>query len=616
MILDKIKTPEDLKKLGDKELEKLAEEIREFLVENVSKTGGHLASNLGVVELTIAIHKCFNLPEDKIVWDVGHQSYVHKILTGRREGFKQLRKFGGMSGFPKRTESSCDCFNTGHSSTSISAALGIARGRDLQGDKYNVLAVFGDGALTGGMMYEALNDAGHSKTKFIAVLNDNAMSISKNVGAISRHLRILRSKPAYFRSKRRVENALNHIPIIGKSSIKVIRKIKRSLKRIVLSNMFDNLGFEYLGPIDGHNIKALTAVFEQAKTIDKPVFIHVHTKKGKGYAPAEKNPQMFHGVSEFDAKTGNTLSESKKDYSAVFGEKLVKMARENKSIAAITPAMPAGSGLLDYAAEFPDRFFDVGIAEPHALTLAAGLAVSGTVPVAAVYSSFLQRAYDQILHDICLQGLHVVIPVDRAGIVGADGETHQGMYDMAFLAHMPNMSILAPSNFRQLEQMLDYAVNVHNAPIAIRYPRGNKQSDDDGRDFQFGKANVLHEGSDITITAVGRMVAAAQEVCAALTEKGISPELIELATVKPIDEDTLIKSVFKTGKMITIEDGVKIGGVGERIAAVLKEKDISCKFRSFAFADTPITHGTVDELDKLYGLDKDTVEDFVIDFVK
>lgn len=617
MILDGIKNSADVKNLDVKQMTALAGEVRNFLIGEVSKTGGHLASNLGVVELTIAIHKCFDFPKDKIVWDVGHQAYVHKMLTGRMDGFKTLRQFGGMSGFPKRSESEYDSFNTGHSSTSISAALGIARGRDITGDDYNVIAVFGDGALTGGMMYEALNDAGRSKTKLIAILNDNAMSISKNVGAISKYLKELRSKPLYFKSKQRVEGFLRKVPLIGRPLIKVIRKIKWGIKKLVLSStMFDDLGFEYLGPVDGHDIKALTIILERAKTFDKPVFVHVQTKKGKGYRLAEQNPQKFHGVSKFDVKSGKALAKKKSDdYSAAFGKKLISMAKENDRIVAITPAMPIGSGLAEYAKEFPHRFFDVGIAEPHALTFAAGLATTGVIPVVPIYSSFLQRAYDQVLHDICLQNLHVVIPVDRAGIVGADGETHQGMYDMAFLSHMPNMTILSPSNFDELEQMMEYAVNEHDGPIAIRYPRGNTQADIAPSRFEIGKARIINAGTDITVISAGRMVKTAQAVCNILKAKGISAEVIDLRSIKPIDKDTIINSAEKTGRAISIEDGTVIGGFGERIAAMLENENIKCRFHNFAFADKPITHGTVAQLDKLYGTDAESIAEFAMQFV-
>lgn len=599
-LLDKINSPADLKKLTTDELTILCREIREFLIGSVSETGGHLASNLGVVELTVALHTVFNVPEDKIIFDVGHQSYVHKILTGRKELFGTLRKFGGISGFPKSSESESDAFNTGHSSTSISAALGIARGRDLDGDSYNVISVFGDGALTGGMMYEAMNDAGHSKTPLILILNDNAMSISKNVGAVPKHLRKLRSLPLYFRSKQVVESFLTVIPLIGKPLVMLIKHIKRFFRRLVIpTTLFDDLGFRYMGPVDGHNIKSLLTCLEYACDEKRPVLIHIQTKKGKGYIPAENNPQKFHGISSFDKATGQTKS-SGETYSSRFGSAMLRLAEENKKVVAITGAMPDGTGLNEFQKRFKNRFFDVGIAEQHGVTLSAGLAKAGYIPVIPLYSSFLQRAYDQTLHDVCLQNLHVVFPIDRAGIVGADGETHQGIYDISYLSHMPNMTILSPATLSQLENMLDFAINEFNAPIAIRYPRGSAQADNIDNSFTFGKAQLISEGSDITIIASGRMVKRAQEVAHI---SGKSLEIIALPTIKPLDEAAVISSAMKTRNVITIEDNVKTGGMGSMIATLLEEKQVECKFKIFAFPDTPITHGSVDELDKLYGLD-------------
>lgn len=599
-LLDKIKSPDDLKKLDTGELTQLCHEIREFLIDSVSETGGHLASNLGIVELTVALHTVFDVPKDKIVFDVGHQSYVHKILTGRKDNFGTLRRFHGMSGFPKRSESDCDVFNTGHSSTSISAALGLARGRDLDGDDYNVIAVFGDGALTGGMMYEAMNDAGHSNTPLILILNDNAMSISKNVGAVSRHLRKLRMSPVYFRSKHAVESFLKKIPLLGKPVVTLIKQIKRFFRRLVIpTTIFDDMGFTYMGPVDGHDIKSIMQCFEYVKGEKKPVFIHVQTKKGKGYAPAESNPQKFHGISAFDKRTGET-KKSSETYSARFGSVMVRLAEKNDKLIAITGAMPNGTGLDEFQKRFKNRFFDVGIAEQHGVTLSAGLAASGYIPVIPLYSSFLQRAYDQTLHDVCLQNLHVVFPIDRAGIVGADGETHQGIYDISYLSHMPNMTILSPATLDQLETMLDFAVNRFNAPIAIRYPRGSTEAKDVPADFTLGKAQLLQSGKDVTIIATGRMVKRAQEV-AALAGKSV--EILALPTIKPLDEAAVIASAMKTKHVITIEDNVKTGGMGSMIATLLKEKQVECKFRIFAFPDEPVTHGSIDELDKLYGLD-------------
>lgn len=599
-LLDKIESPDDLKKLNTDELSALCCEIREFLIDSVSETGGHLASNLGIVELTVALHAVFNVPKDKIIFDVGHQSYVHKILTGRKDKFKTLRKFGGMSGFPKRSESECDAFNTGHSSTSISAALGIARARDLDGDDYNVISVFGDGALTGGMMYEAMNDAGHCKTPLILVLNDNAMSISKNVGAIPKHLRKLRMSPTYFRSKHIVEEFLKHIPLVGKHIVNIIKHIKRNFRRLVIpTTIFDDMGFRYMGPVDGHDIKALINCFEYVRDEKRPVLIHVQTKKGKGYSPAENNPQKFHGISSFNKETGETEKKGE-TYSERFGKTLTNLAENNKKIIAITGAMPNGTGLDDFQKQFRSRFFDVGIAEQHGVTMAAGLASAGYVPVIPLYSSFLQRAYDQTLHDVCLQNLHVVFPIDRAGIVGADGETHQGVYDISYLSHMPNMTILSPATLDQLTAMLDFAVNHFSSPIAIRYPRGSMEANNINSSFTFGKAQIIQNGSDVTIITSGRMVKRAQEA-AALTDKSV--EIIALPTIKPLDEEAVISSAIKTGSVITIEDNVKIGGIGSIIGTLLKKKQIDCKFRIFAFPDKPITHGSIAELDKLYGLD-------------
>lgn len=611
-LLDKIKSPDDLKKLNTAELPELCREIREFLIDSVSKTGGHLASNLGVVELTVALHTVFSVPEDKIVFDVGHQSYVHKILTGRRSSFDTLRQFEGLSGFPKRSESDADAFNTGHSSTSISAALGIARGRDLAGDNYNVIAVFGDGALTGGMMYEAMNDAGRSKTPLILILNDNAMSISKNVGAVASHLRSLRTSPFYFKSKHIVEEILNRIPLIGSATANLIRKVKRGVRRMVIpTTMFDDLGFTYIGPVDGHDLSSLISVLEYSKIEKKPVFIHVQTKKGKGYAPAENNPLKFHGISAFDAATGET-KKSGETYSDRFGTTLIELAKKNDKIVAITGAMPNGTGISEFPKRFKNRFFDVGIAEQHGVTLAAGLASVGYIPVIPLYSSFLQRAYDQTLHDVCLQNLHVVFPIDRAGIVGADGETHQGIYDISYLSHMPNMAILSPSTFLELDKMLSYAINEHKGPIAIRYPRGGTQAQIIGTDFKFGQAVTIASGRDVSIIASGRMVKRAQEVADALKPHRISCEIVVLPTIKPLDEAAVLATAMKTKYVITIEDNVKIGGMGSMIATLLSEKNVNTKIKIHAFPDTPITHGSIDELDKLYGLDAASIAEGIL----
>lgn len=605
-------TADELKKMNIDELNELCENIRRFLIETVSKTGGHLASNLGVVELTVAIHKVFNLPTDKLIFDVGHQSYVHKILSGRADKMDTLRQFGGISGFPKRSESEYDVFDTGHSATSISAALGMARARDLSGEKYNVIALFGDGALTGGEMYEAINDAGHTKTPLTLILNDNAMSISKNVGAVSKHLRKIRINRLYFNSKRRVAKFLNKIPLIGKPIRVSIEAVKSVLRRYVATTtLFEDLGFKYIGPIDGHDIKSLIDCLEYAKTEHKPVLLHVCTQKGKGYQPAEKDPSGFHGVGVFDISDGK-LPPLRNSYSQQFGSTLIDIAKNNNKVVAITCAMPGGTGLIEFSRLYRDRFFDVGIAEQHGVTFAAGMSASGFIPVIPLYSTFLQRAYDQVLHDVCLQNLHVVFPVDRAGIVGADGETHQGIYDISYLSAMPNMTVLSASSFAQLDAMLRYAINEHEGPIAIRYPRGNTQTSFKYSDFQYGKAYVQKTGKDISIIASGRMVKRAEEVAEMLEQENINPEILEMPTVYPIDEASVIAQAMKTNFVITLEDNVKSGGMGEHIAEIILSHNINTKFKVFAFPSKPVVHGTVDELDKKYGIDKKSVSDYII----
>lgn len=611
-LMDKISFPQGVKALSDKECKLLAEEIREFLIQNVSKTGGHLASNLGVVELTIALYKVFDFPTDKVVWDVGHQSYVHKILSGRKDKFSTLRKFNGMSGFPKTLESEYDCFNTGHSSTSVSAALGMARARDISGENNNIIAVFGDGALTGGMMYEALNDAGNTKTKLILVLNDNAMSISRNVGAISKHLRNLRAKPGYFKSKKRVERALSKLPLCGNALAGFMRKTKRLVRNLVIPpSMFDDLGLEYIGPVDGHDILKLTSALEAAKETKKPVLLHIHTKKGKGFLPAEQNPQYFHGVSEFDINSMTFDNGKKIDYSSVFGDELCHLAEKNEKIVAITAAMPIGTGLDEFAIKFKSRFFDVGIAEQHAVTFAAGMAISGYIPVVPLYSSFAQRAYDQILHDVCLQNLHVVFCIDRAGVVGADGETHHGLYDISYLSHMPNMTILSPCSFKEFREMLAFATEKCNSPIAIRYPRGNDEFLD-APEFEYKKAHILSEGNDITIISSGRMMRTAKNVSQILRNSNITSELIELTTIHPIDKDTILKSARKTGLVAVIEDHTKTGGISSMISELIASENVNASVLSFSYPDKPITHGTVAELDKFYELDDESIADKIL----
>ena len=609
-MIEKINSPEDVKKLNLQEKEQLAEEIRKYILEVVSENGGHLASNLGVVELSIALHSVFDLPKDKIIWDVGHQTYVHKIITGRREALKTLRKLNGIAGFPKTNESETDCFNTGHSSTSISAALGMARARDLKGEKHSVLAVIGDGALTGGMALEALNDAGYSQSKLTVILNDNEMSISKNIGGLNMLLSKLRTKKMYTKSNVSIKKMLNKIPVIGKPLVKIIRRAKRGIKQLIIPKMFfEDIGFRYLGPVDGHNIEQLESLLKISKQLDGPVIIHVLTKKGKGYEIAEKNPDRFHATGPFDIKTGKSKKEKKADYSKIMGETLVELAHENDKIVAITASMKDGTGLSAFAKEFPDRFFDIGIAEQHALGLAAGMAKEGMIPVVPIYSSFYQRAYDQVIHDIAMQQLPVVMCVDRAGIVGADGETHQGTLDMAFFRLVPNVVILAPKNFEELKEMLEFAVTL-NKPVVIRYPRGGE----DGYHFKMqekivlGKAEVLKEGTDITIVAIGKTVARAMKIAEKLEKEEIQAEVINCRFLKPLDTQTIKESIEKTKTVITIEDGTSINGLGTAVEElIIEEKLENIDFQKFAYPDEFIKHGSVEELEKIYGLDEENI---------
>ena len=606
MVLEKIEHENDIKRINKNELPILAEEIRSFLIDKISKTGGHLASNLGVVELTMALHLAFDLPEDKIIWDVGHQSYTHKLLTGRKAGFDELRKYGGMSGFPKRHESDCDCFDTGHSSTSISAGLGYAMAREITGEKYKVISVIGDGALTGGMAYEALNNASKLKSNLIIVLNDNKMSISENVGGVSRYLSGLRTAESYQGLKTGITNSLNSIPKYGERIVEKIRKTKNGIKQLVIPGMlFENMGILYLGPVDGHNIPAMVKLFKEASKVEGPVLVHVITEKGKGYLPAERHPARFHGTEAFDVETGLPLVKRvKANYTDIFSTVMRKFGDRDPKVVAVTAAMPDGTGLKRFRNMYPDRFFDVGIAEEHAVTFAAALSLGGITPVVAIYSSFLQRAYDQIMHDVCMQNLHVVFAIDRAGLVGYDGETHHGIFDLSYLGSMPNMTILSPATLDQLEYMLDFAINKFNTPIAIRYPRGGTEAENVPSPFTLGQAQCIQNGSDVTIIATGRMVKRAEEV-AKLTTKSV--EILAMPTIKPLDTKSIIESAKKTGSVITIEDNVKIGGMGSMIGTLLEENHIDCKFKIFAFPDQPITHGSIDELDKLYGLDAKTI---------
>ena len=609
-MLEKINNSQDVKKLNIDEKKQLAEEIRKYILEIVSENGGHLASNLGVVELTIALHSVYDLPKDKIVWDVGHQTYVHKILTGRKEKLKTLRKLDGIAGFPKTCESEADCFNTGHSSTSISAALGMARARDLEGKDNYVLAVIGDGALTGGMALEALNDAGYSQTKLTVILNDNEMSISKNIGGLNLFLSKLRTKKLYTKSNISAKKIISKIPIIGRPIVKIVQKGKRGIKQLIIPKMFfEDIGFKYLGPVDGNNIEQLESLLRISKQIDGPTLIHVLTKKGKGYKIAEENPDKFHATAPFDIETGKSKKEKKDDYSKIFGEKLIELAKKNKKIVAITASMKDGTGLAKFAKEFPDRFFDIGIAEQHALGLAAGMAKEGMIPVVPIYSSFYQRCYDQVIHDIAIQKLPVVMCVDRAGIVGADGETHQGTLDMAFFRLVPNLAILAPKDFKELEQMLEFAIEL-NKPVVIRYPRGGEDGYQfmEHKNIEIGKAELLKSGTDLTIIAIGKTVARAMKIAEKLQEDNIEVEVINARFIKPLDKKMIIESIEKTRNVITIEDGTIINGLGTAIKELIIDENLqNVKIKSYAYPDKFIKHGSVEELEKLYKLDETSI---------
>ncbi len=597
--LGEIKSSEDVKKLNISQLKALSGEIRSFLVGNISKCGGHLSSNLGTVELTLALHKVFDFNRDKIVWDVGHQSYTHKIVTGRMEGFDTLRKSGGISGFPKTAESETDAFNTGHSSTSISAALGFSKGFELLGTDAFSVAVIGDGALTGGMAYEALNHAGSSRTPLIVVLNDNGMSIAQNVGGVSKYLERMRGEAGYLNLKMHINSFLKSIPLFGEFFRKAAHRVKRFLKKVLIpKKLFENMGLEYIGPVDGHDLKDLITAFEYAKKLKRPVIIHAKTKKGKGYSPSEKDPAYFHGVSAFDPETGETNDKGDKSFSAVFGEELLNIAKENKSVVAITAAMPQGTGLLKFAEAFPDRFFDVGIAEQHAVTFAAGLSKTGLTPVVGIYSTFLQRGYDQILHDVCLQNLHVVFAIDRAGAVGSDGETHQGIYDLSYLSHMPNMTIMAPLDEEELKAMLKVAINECEGPVAIRYPKSSADIQLDFEDVCLGKGVVLKTGKDVLLVAIGSSVGDALEAAEILENDGISAGVMNARFLKPFDEELFLEHSKGYRMVATIEDNVCIGGLGDAVRRIYDGY-----VESFAFPDRPLSQGSIKEQKEHAGID-------------
>lgn len=606
MILDKIKKPNDIHKIALADFPQLAEEIRNFLLESVSETGGHLASNLGVVELTLALHNVLDFPEDKLIWDVGHQAYTHKILTGRKEEFKTLRKEGGLSGFPKRSESDCDSFDTGHSSTSISAGLGYVRARDILGQKHHVVSVIGDGALTGGMAYEAMNNAAELKTNFIIILNDNNMSISKNVGGMSSYLSALRTAEAYTGMKINATKALKKIPRIGTAVVDTMRKTKSSIKQLIIPGMlFENMGLTYLGPVDGHNMRQMMKLFNEAKRVEGPVLVHVLTEKGHGYIPACSHPARFHGTGPFDVKTGKFLETKENlNYTDVFSKTMCSLGKENRRVAAITAAMPEGTGLKAFARSFPERFFDVGIAEEHAVTFAAGLALGGLIPVVAIYSSFLQRAVDQILHDVCMQKLHVVFAIDRAGLVGADGETHQGCFDFSYLSMIPNLTVMAPKNDWELQEMLRAAVRDFDGPCAIRYPKGTAYTglSEFHQPVQIGKSEVLYEGREVAILAVGSMVSTCKEVYDMLKCRGIEPTFVNARFIKPLDTE-LLDTLAKTHSLfVTVEENVKNGGFGEHVSAYMEACQPDVRVMNLAIWDRFVEQGKIESLRVKIGL--------------
>lgn len=609
-MLEKIKSSEDVKKLSKQEKIELAEEIRKYILEVVSENGGHLASNLGVVELTIALHSVFDMSKDKIIWDVGHQSYIHKILTGRKEQLKTLRKLDGIAGFPKTNECEADCFNTGHSSTSISAALGMARARDIKKENNSVIAVIGDGALTGGMAFEALNDAGCNKTKLTVILNDNEMSISKNTGGLSMMLSKIRTRKSYTKPNISAKKVILKIPVVGKPVVKIVQKFKGSIKQLVIPKMFlEDIGFRYLGPVDGHNEAELERMLNITKQLDGPVLLHVITKKGKGYKIAEENPDKFHATGPFEIDTGKSKKEKSKDYSKVLGDKLVELAQNDDKIVAITAAMKDGTGLTEFANKFSDRFFDVGIAEQHALCMAAGMAKEGMKPVVPIYSSFYQRGYDQVIHDIAIQKLPVVMCVDRAGIVGADGETHQGLLDMAFFRIVPNLTIMAPKDFVEFENMIEFAIKL-GKPVVIRYPRGgeDKYKFNKEEKIELGKAETLTYGKNATIIAIGKTVSKAVKIA----EKLEKVEVINARFLKPLDVEKIKESIAKTKNVIVIEDGTSVGGLTTAIKELIVDENLkNIKFKSFAYPDKFIEHGSVEELEKRYNVDENTIKRYL-----
>ncbi len=607
--LDRINEANDIKKIEPEAYDALASEIRSFIIESVSEHGGHLASNLGVVELTMALHLCMDFPNDKLIWDVGHQAYTHKLLTGRKEDFSGLRTFGGMSGFPKHKESPCDAFDTGHSSTSISAALGYARARDLKGEDRTVVAVIGDGSLTGGMAYEALNNVSHLKSNMIIVLNDNKMSISENVGGLSKHLTALRTRESYMDFKMDVEKKLKQIPHVGDSVARSVKKSKDSIRQLfVKGGFFEDFGIKYIGPIDGHDIKEMVRVLNALKRLNEPVVMHVVTQKGRGYVPAEQNPSAFHGVGSFDIATGESLASKSLTYTSVFSKTICRLGKAHPDVVTICAAMPDGTGLTAFKKHFPGRFFDVGIAEQHAVTFAAGLAAGGMHPFVAVYSSFLQRAYDQIIHDVCIQNLPVVFCVDRAGLVGADGETHQGIFDLSYLSMIPNMTVCAPKNKYELYDMLYFAYQYHG-PIAIRYPRGSAYEGFKNMrpPIEYGKSERMFEGEKIALVAVGSMVQTAVQVREKLLDKGINATVVNARFVCPLDTECLDRLSRDHQWIVTMEENVLKGGFGEACGDYLLAKHEDVRLIHVGVPDVYVEHGGVDQLKKTLHMDADSI---------
>ena len=616
MILDNIKAANDIKKVNTADLPVLADEIRDFLIHSISKTGGHLGSNLGAVELTMGLHLALDLPKDKIIWDVGHQSYTHKILTGRKDGFETLRTYGGMSGFPKTHESDCDCFNTGHSSTSISAGLGMVAARDIKGTDETIVAVIGDGSLTGGMAYEALNNAAKLETNYIIILNDNNMSISENVGGMSKYLNSIRTSNAYMDIKDGIYYKIKDLPSGGKI-VDTVRRTKSSLKQLVVPGMFfEDMGITYLGPVDGHNPIAIKKAVEEAKRRKMAVLVHVITQKGRGFEPALRHPARFHGATPFDIENGVPLKQSKASYTDIFSTVMTKLGARDEKVVAITAAMPDGPGLKRFHNMYPDRFFDVGIAEEHAVTFAAGLAASGLKPVVAIYSSFLQRAYDQILHDVCIQNLPVVFAVDRAGLVGADGETHQGCFDLSFLSSIPNMTIMAPKNKWELSDMMKFAVNF-GKPIAIRYPRAEAYAglEEFRAPIVYGKSELLYAEGQVCLIALGTMVKTAIEVRELLAAEGIKCSVINARFAKPVDEEAVIWACDNHDIVVTMEENVLSGGLGEKVRAIADAHGYKDELINIGIPDEFIEHGNQDILKKSIGIDAESIKNRITPIV-